>query len=519
MPAYSLKLPLVVDVSGGDQGAVLDQANPKPTAVLARACVAYYPSFDQTYLCSSVGPDASAAVIWEHARQNGIKFGVYAYILQGQIDWQAQTFINYCKQAGFHVNGHWVLDFPPIADVEVEIPSIPQNPPTGYVPPVMFEAWAAQVKQWLDVVENALGVKPWIYTARPQWKWLLSDGGSGDAPSWTSQYKYWIKWYPYSDYVDANQSLPDSSLPAGISQGLIVLWQYAEDGGAQGFQYEDLNVPINTGIQIFTSPTPTPCPDPNPTPAPTFDPTHPDTTSTSTPFPGSPISIEDRKYNSPRQIVAHLIKIPLTMTGLKFMVMPHMNPGSVVPVNAMTVIDFLKTYRTMKIAINGDQFQPMVAAGQHTCPFGRTASQGDMYVKNNNEDTLYISANNSFSLAKPAAVYNAISYNHTLVVNGYAVQGLDTGQIAPRTGIGWTDALAYFVLVDGIEGQSGLTLMEFAELMSSLKVQFAINMDGGGSTSGAMHLSDGTLRLINTPSDNNMPGTMRPLGSILGVTW
>ena len=519
MAAFTLKLPFVVDLSGWDPGVSFDQANPKPIAVLARACVAYFPSPDQSYLCSSVGPDPSAASLWQSARLNGVKFGVYAYILQGQIDWQAQTFINYCKQTGFHANGSWVLDFPPIADIEVEIPTMPQKPPVGYVAPVMFEAWAAQVKGWLDTVENALGIRPWIYTAQPQWKWLLSDGGNGGAPSWTSQYQFWVKWYPYPDFVDANQSLPDSCLPMGVTQDMAVLWQYAQDGESQKYQYNDLNLPINAGLQIFTTPNPSPNPNPGPNPVPVFDPANPDTASTSSPFDGVPVSIEDRMYSLPRQIVAHLVRIPLTMTGLKFMVMPHMNPGSVVPVNAMTVIDFLKTYHPMKVAINGDQFQPMVAAGQHTCPFGSTASQGDFYVKNNNEDTLYISAKNAFSFSRSATVYNAISYNHTLVVNGNAVQGLDADQIAPRTGIGWTDALAYFVLVDGIEGQSGLTLTEFAQLMSSLKVQFAVNMDGGGSTSGAMHLPDGTLRLINNPSDNNMPGTMRPLGSILGVTW
>jgi exopolysaccharide biosynthesis protein len=75
------------------------------------------------------------------------------------------------------------------------------------------------------------------------------------------------------------------------------------------------------------------------------------------------------------------------------------------------------------------------------------------------------------------------------------------------------------VLVDGIEGQTGLTLLEFGMLMNSLGMQYAVNMDGGGSTSGAMHLTDGTFPLINTPSDNNVPGTLRPLGSILGVSW
>jgi len=248
-----------------------------------------------------------------------------------------------------------------------------------------------------------------------------------------------------------------------------------------------------------------------------FDPTKPDTTTVASPF-ANLVSIENRTYSVPRQIVVHLIKIPLTMPGLKFMVMPHANPGMVTPVNAMTVVDFLKTYRPQKIAVNGDQFR-IVDAGKPTAPYGTAATQGDMYIKNSNEDTLYIGANNSFSTTRPAAVYNAISFNHTLVQNGVSTAGLDNSQVTPRTGIAWTGSLVYLVLVDGIEGQSGLTLLEFGMLLNSLSVQFAVNMDGGGSTSGAMHLPDGTFPLINTPSDNNVAGTLRPLGSILGVSW
>lgn len=69
----------------------------------------------------------------------------------------------------------------------------------------------------------------------------------------------------------------------------------------------------------------------------------------------------------------------------------------------------------------------------------------------------------------------------------------------PRTGIGFSSdsMIVKFVVVDGRQSQSvGMTLREFSELMLSLGLHHALNLDGGGSTT--MVVGD---RVVNSPSD------------------
>jgi len=69
----------------------------------------------------------------------------------------------------------------------------------------------------------------------------------------------------------------------------------------------------------------------------------------------------------------------------------------------------------------------------------------------------------------------------------------------PRTGIGFSrdSTMVKFVVVDGRQSQSvGMTLREFSELMLSLGLHHALNLDGGGSTT--MVVGD---RVVNSPSD------------------
>lgn len=75
----------------------------------------------------------------------------------------------------------------------------------------------------------------------------------------------------------------------------------------------------------------------------------------------------------------------------------------------------------------------------------------------------------------------------------------------PRTGVGTTpDGTVILATVDGRQpGYSvGMTLREFADLFQSLGADYALNLDGGGSTALALN---GTL--VNRPSDRLDDGT------------
>lgn len=69
----------------------------------------------------------------------------------------------------------------------------------------------------------------------------------------------------------------------------------------------------------------------------------------------------------------------------------------------------------------------------------------------------------------------------------------------PRTGIGFSkdSTIVYFITVDGRqESSSGMTLMEFADLIIEEGVYQGLNLDGGGSTTMVVN-----NRVVNSPSD------------------
>ena len=120
----------------------------------------------------------------------------------------------------------------------------------------------------------------------------------------------------------------------------------------------------------------------------------------------------------------------------------------------------------------------------------------------------------SWTLKDLVDVVETIGGNPTLVENGQIVAENVTGSGGffsrhPRTGVGTTpDGRVLFVTVDGRQkGYSvGMTLARFARLFQDLGADWALNLDGGGSTTMWV---DGKVR--NRPSD----GTQRGVSSAL----
>jgi exopolysaccharide biosynthesis protein len=75
------------------------------------------------------------------------------------------------------------------------------------------------------------------------------------------------------------------------------------------------------------------------------------------------------------------------------------------------------------------------------------------------------------------------------------------------------------VVVDGRQpGYSeGASLMELAELMLEKGAFYAMNLDGGGSSSMVTAGKNGNARLLNSPIDQHIPGRERAVGNHLGI--
>jgi len=233
---------------------------------------------------------------------------------------------------------------------------------------------------------------------------------------------------------------------------------------------------------------------------------------------------------APRPLVIHVLTINLRTKRLHFLVTPADDPDGEYPLKARTTSEFLQEFG-VQVAVNGDGFSPWWShsladyyphAGDPVAPRGDAASLGDFYWKSDEiVPTLYLSSRNQLSFDAPARPYNAISGEFPLVAGGKPADGLDDTDTHPRTAIGYSKngRILYLVVVDGRQPlySEGMTLAELANLMISLGAQFAMNLDGGGSSTMVVEGPDGQPHVLNSPIDNYIPGRERPVANHLGI--
>jgi len=232
----------------------------------------------------------------------------------------------------------------------------------------------------------------------------------------------------------------------------------------------------------------------------------------------------------PRPIITHVITIDMRTGGLRFLVTPPDDRGSGFPLRARTTSSFLEEFK-VQIAINGDGFSPWWSRGvadyyphpgDPVRPRGDAASRGRVYWSTPDPyPTLYINSRNKLSFEAPAKPYNAVSGESMLVTGGQVIPDLDDVNLHPRSAIGFSrnGRYLYLVVVDGRQPlySEGMTLSELARLMVSIGAQYAMNLDGGGSSTLVVEGSDGLPRVLNSPIDNYIPGRERPVANHLGI--
>jgi len=246
------------------------------------------------------------------------------------------------------------------------------------------------------------------------------------------------------------------------------------------------------------------------------------------------VTYEREVITSPRPLVVHWVTVDLRAPGVSLLVTPG-DPDADRSLQARTTSDFLEEF-DVQIAVNGDGFEPWYSntildyyprSGDPVDPVGFAASKGTVYSQGSGaEPTLFVSRANKARFASPIGkVYNAISGNLALVAGGrllpeaLQVTGADIPQ--PRTAVALDKSSRRLVIlvVDGRQpGYSeGATLEELAELLIARGAQFAMNLDGGGSTTLVAEGRNGKARLLNSPIDQIFPGRERPVGNHLGI--
>jgi hypothetical protein len=237
---------------------------------------------------------------------------------------------------------------------------------------------------------------------------------------------------------------------------------------------------------------------------------------------------------TPCPMIAHVIVIDTKENEFHFLVTPP-DSDQELPLNARTTSQFLEEFG-LQLAINGDGFDPWWSngpadyyphVGDPVVPLGFSASGGKIYTEGveeqlGTEPTLYISRKNALSFnQRPDRVFQAISGDRMLVLQGNVAEDLDATELDPRTAIGLNKngRYVYIIVVDGRQPfySDGATFVQLAQLMIDQGAYVAMSLDGGGSSTLVMEGEDGEPVILNSPIDNYIPGRERPVANHLGV--
>lgn len=242
------------------------------------------------------------------------------------------------------------------------------------------------------------------------------------------------------------------------------------------------------------------------------------------------VTYQRKDLITPRKIVVHVLAIDLQTLKLEFLVTPSANNTDVLCTR--TTSKFLEEFK-LQAAINGGYFSYLDASNDPAalCPNGGdpvrisdyAASRGNIYSpKKTAQPVVYFGRKNQVSFnTVSGGVFNAVSGDRMVVVDGKVVKNLAAQVPNPRTAIGLNRNGRWLTLmvVDGRQpGYSeGVTFPELAELLISYGVHTGANMDGGGSSAMVIRGSDGKARVLNSPIEMNKPGKERPVGNHLGL--
>jgi exopolysaccharide biosynthesis protein len=210
----------------------------------------------------------------------------------------------------------------------------------------------------------------------------------------------------------------------------------------------------------------------------------------------------------------HVVRVDLDDDDLMVISTPESEKG-------IKVSDYAKRNKAL-VAINGDYFDDKFnPIGLVVGPCGQWSSTHDT----TREGVVAIGSHHAdvrpqSDVMDPPEdwVETAVSGWPLLVRDGEPLGSALPGSAAftrsphPRTAVGISEdgKTLYFVVVDGRSADTpGVTLADLAAFLSDcLEAQWALNLDGGGSS--AMWVSD---RIVNHPSD----GVERPVGDHLAV--
>jgi GH25 family lysozyme M1 (1,4-beta-N-acetylmuramidase) len=226
---YKIKHPMAIDLSLWERDVRWEELDPKPLIMITKASEYKW-------------KDPMAVKHYQNAKAQGIKVGLYHFFRVNDVSSQVNTFLEVARECGAWDGKNWLADVAPVLDAEYSPPVPTKTRGGGTVTSIRGNALAGQYKAWLDMVEQITKVKPIIYTNQSYWSYTRSGFPISKVPTWTSDYKLWLAWYPYEP--DKFDTVPDKVFPEGFKKENLIMWQYSEAGVLKGIPYDgvDLNL-------------------------------------------------------------------------------------------------------------------------------------------------------------------------------------------------------------------------------------------------------------------------------------
>lgn len=239
---------------------------------------------------------------------------------------------------------------------------------------------------------------------------------------------------------------------------------------------------------------------------------------------------------APTPAVVHLLKVDLTVPGVGVLVTPPDFPGRTHATKGRTTSQFVNEFG-LQAAINGSNYFPFESRDPRTYwPYsyepkgvlGGAASNGAPYGKTDRfYPALHISPDNDATIEYPKGEDdNRGWHTATAGVKHFIIDGepirmqARTPEATTAVGIDETGTLLFLVVVDGDQSpySVGIDRLTLSKLLLRYDVHEALGLDGGGSSTMVVADDDGRARLVNRPTQGNVPGFERPVGNHIGIS-
>ncbi len=237
--------------------------------------------------------------------------------------------------------------------------------------------------------------------------------------------------------------------------------------------------------------------------------------------------------NEPRKMLLHILEVDLTEPDVElFVTPPDIAVGTKFNMLARKTTEFAKEFDA-DVAINASFFYTFTVgtplsfypkSGEPVAVVGRAIADGQPYAKYNGFKTLCFRPKTVVIkiLSCPLDTVHAVAGNAAFLRDGEPYHQSNSYNDRPygrvAAAVDDSGTRLWFILVDNKQWgySNGASLLELADIASELGATWALNLDGGGSST-LVSAHSGRHRILNSPVHTAIVGRERPVANHIGI--